>query len=63
MYAIRSYYGYLAVVRGYTAETGRIDHPLQERLDKIADRKATADKPPQPAVTDYRRLATRNNFV
>jgi len=49
---------YLAVVRGYTAETGVIDHPLQERLDRITDRKATADKPPQPAVTDYRRLAT-----
>jgi tRNA pseudouridine65 synthase len=49
---------YLAVVRGYTESTGRIDHPLQEQLDKMTDRRARRDKPPQPAVTEYRRLAT-----
>ncbi len=49
---------YLAVVRGYTEVSGVIDHPLQERPDKLSDRQARTDKPPQPAVTDYRRLAT-----
>jgi tRNA pseudouridine65 synthase len=49
---------YLAVVRGYTDPTGRIDHPLQEKHDKMTDRQAWRDKPPQTAVTQYRRLAT-----
>ncbi len=49
---------YLAVVRGFVDETGVIDHPLQEKLDRITDRKARQDKPPQAAVTEYRRLAT-----
>lgn len=49
---------YLAIVRGYTPESGVIDHPLKEKLDKIADRKARQDKPAQEAVTEYRRLAT-----
>lgn len=48
---------YRAVVRGYTADTGTIDHALQERLDKTTDARARPDKPPQPAVTDYRTLA------
>lgn len=49
---------YLAVVRGYTEEAGTIDHPLKEKLDKMTDRQARQDKPPQAAVTEYRRLAT-----
>lgn len=49
---------YLAVVRGYTDETGCIDHPLVETFDRMTDRLARRDKEPQPAVTDYRRLAT-----
>jgi tRNA pseudouridine65 synthase len=49
---------YLAVVRGYTALSGSIDHPLKERHDKMTDRRARKDKPPQPAVTEYHRLAT-----
>ncbi len=48
---------YLAVVRGYTDESGHIDYALKEKLDKITDAKAKKDKPPQEAVTDYRRLA------
>jgi tRNA pseudouridine65 synthase len=48
---------YLAVVRGYTEEEGRIDHPLEVRCDKMADQRADRDKPAQEAVTDYRRLA------
>ncbi len=39
---------YLAVVRGYTNESGHIDYPLRE----------DPDKPLQEAITDYRTLAT-----
>jgi tRNA pseudouridine65 synthase len=49
---------YLALVRGHTAEAETIDHPLVEEPDAIAGRLARPDKPPQPAVTRYRRLAT-----
>ena len=49
---------YYAVVRGYAPQEGIIEHPLKEKLDKIADRQARQDKPAQPAVTAFRRLAT-----
>ncbi|MBI5041318.1 MAG: tRNA pseudouridine(65) synthase TruC [Gammaproteobacteria bacterium] len=49
---------YLAVVRGYAAEQDRIDYPLREDLDRMTDARAQQDKPAQPAVTDYQRLAT-----
>ncbi|MEJ2456502.1 MAG: tRNA pseudouridine(65) synthase TruC [Candidatus Thiodiazotropha sp.] len=49
---------YLAVVRGYTEESGLIDYPLREKPDKMTDRQTQADKPAQSAVTAYRRLAT-----
>ncbi|MHC3994635.1 tRNA pseudouridine(65) synthase TruC [Thiomicrolovo sp. ZZH C-3] len=49
---------YLAVVRGYSDEEGRIDYPLKELLDKMTDAKARTDKEAQEAVTDYERLAT-----
>ena len=49
---------YLAVVRGYTAKAGLIDYALQERPDRMTDARAEPDKPAQPAVTGYRRLAT-----
>jgi len=49
---------YLAVVRGFTPESGRIDHPLKDCWDKMTDRKADRDKPARQAVTEYRRLAT-----
>ncbi len=49
---------YLAVVRGYTEEVAVIDYPLKEELDKMTDRQAQQDKPAQPAVTEYHRLAT-----
>ncbi|MDO5074202.1 MAG: tRNA pseudouridine(65) synthase TruC [Neisseria animaloris] len=48
---------YWAVVRGYLNGAGRIDYPLKEEADKIADLFADPDKPTQPAVTDYRCLA------
>jgi tRNA pseudouridine65 synthase len=50
---------YLAVVRGYCPGQGSIDYPLQEKLDRIADRdRARVDRPPQQALTHYQRLAT-----
>jgi len=49
---------YLAVVRGYTEERGRVDRPLQEPRDRMNDPRAAADKPAQDALTEYRRLAT-----
>jgi tRNA pseudouridine65 synthase len=49
---------YLAVVRGFCNESGEIDYPLLERLDKMTDAAATKNKPPQPAVTRYLRLYT-----
>lgn len=47
---------YLALVRGYADESGRIDYPLKEQLDKLSDAKADSDKAAQEAVTDYHRL-------
>jgi len=49
---------YLAVVRGYTLESDRLDYPLKEELDKKSDAKADQNKAAQEAVTSYRRLAT-----
>ncbi|MFC0820391.1 tRNA pseudouridine(65) synthase TruC [Moraxella marmotae] len=48
---------YLAVVRGIIG-SGRIDYPLKPRLDKIADKFANTDRPPENAITDYQVLAT-----
>ena len=49
---------YLALVRGYTEKAGLIDYALQEQQDRMTDALAEPDKPAQPAVTGYRRLAT-----
>lgn len=49
---------YHAVVRGYSPEEGYIDHALKEELDKYTDHQARQNKPPQSAMTLYRRLAT-----
>jgi tRNA pseudouridine65 synthase len=49
---------YLAVVRGFTSEADRIDHPLRDRWDKMTDQRADREKPGKDAVTDYKRLAT-----
>ena len=48
---------YLAVVRGYAPALGKVDHALTEKHDRIADKQARTDKPPQHALTHYRRLA------
>ena len=49
---------YLAIVRGFTEESGLIDYPLKEEPDKITDRLAALEKEAQEAVTVYDRLAT-----
>jgi len=44
---------YLAVVRGIPRDRQlRIDYPLREELDAVADRGADEDKPAQEAITD-----------
>lgn len=48
---------YLAVVRGYTGESGRIDQPLREP-GSSARGKTDKAGPEKDAVTEYRRLAT-----
>lgn len=53
---------YLAVVRGWPAEAGTIDHALARQFDDYG-RKYPADSPERaaaalPAVTEFRRLAT-----
>ena len=48
---------YLAVVRGWPAEAGLIDHPLAVVRDAY-EPAAAADAAPQPARTAWRRLAT-----
>ncbi len=47
---------YLAVVRGYADEQGRIDYALKEVLDKMTDAKAREDKAPQEAITEYEKI-------
>jgi tRNA pseudouridine65 synthase len=49
---------YIAVVRGYTDESGMIEHALTLKLDKIADKDSAKDKEAQEAATVYERLAT-----
>lgn len=47
---------YHAIVRGWTAVSGSIDHPLKEEWDEIADKFAQHDKLAQTAHTDYQTL-------
>ena len=49
---------YWAVVRGYIAEQGIIDHPIKPIADFKQDRQRVATKPPQDAVTEFTRLGT-----
>lgn len=48
---------YLAIVRGFTAEGDRIDHPLKDR-EKMTGQEEKGEKPGKPSITEYRRLAT-----
>lgn len=47
---------YIAVVRGYSADSGIIKHALKEKLDKIADKDSKV-KEAQEATTLYKTLA------
>ncbi|MEM8898915.1 MAG: pseudouridine synthase [Bacteroidota bacterium] len=49
---------YLAVVRGYTQEEENIDYPLSPMWDKRTGKRKREAKPPQEAITYYRRIAT-----
>jgi len=49
---------YYALTRGHLLNEGVIDHPLKEKLDKIGDKGANPDKPPQSAQTYYRTVET-----
>ncbi|WP_246167742.1 tRNA pseudouridine(65) synthase TruC [Propionivibrio limicola] len=49
---------YLAIVRGYPDEAGRIDHPLTRQFDDYEFRKSAGTAEAQEAVTTFRRLAT-----
>lgn len=49
---------YLAIVRGFTGEGDRIDHPLQDRWDKMNGVEEKGNRPEKHAVTEYHRLAT-----
>ncbi len=49
---------YICVVRGYTDKFGSIDHPLKEKLDKIADRDAKTDREAKEAITHYETLTS-----
>jgi len=50
--------GYLALVRGYLHESGTLDYPLKEILDKIADKKADPNKEAQEAITQWANVLT-----
>ena len=47
---------YLAVVRGWPPESGRIDHPIRNERDEYGD--VAPDAEAQAAVTEFRRFAT-----
>lgn len=49
---------YIAIVRGYLADSGRIEYALKHKLDKIADKYTSPNKAPESAITDYACLAT-----
>lgn len=48
---------YHALLRGWLQQSGTLDYPLVEELDKIADKFATEARDAQPAMTDYHALA------
>ena len=48
---------YWAVTRGHGPTNQFIDRPLKEKRDRVTDKKAVRDKPPQEAQTSVRTLA------
>ncbi|WP_035055440.1 pseudouridine synthase [Andreprevotia chitinilytica] len=49
---------YLAIVRGWLPEEGRIDHPLTRQADDYGHVLTMGDPVVQDAITDFRRLAS-----
>ncbi|MDK2124301.1 pseudouridine synthase [Parachitinimonas caeni] len=49
---------YWAIVRGWPAEIGEVDHALSRRVDDLEWLGESVEGGPQPAQTRYRRLAT-----
>ena len=47
---------YLAIVRGYTDDTGTIDHLLKDKFDKIAHRDISQELEGKEAITHYKTL-------
>lgn len=48
---------YLAIVRGFTEDNGKIDYALKEMADRKADHAIDPNKPPQEAHTEYEKIA------
>jgi len=48
---------YLAVVRGYLPDSGRIDHPVKKIKDRYLRQPTDPDKTSYPAVTEFKCLA------
>ncbi|MCU4676961.1 tRNA pseudouridine(65) synthase TruC [Catenovulum sp. 2E275] len=44
---------YFAIVRGHLNDSGVIDYPLVEQLDKMTDKKANQQQPAKEAITEY----------
>jgi tRNA pseudouridine65 synthase len=49
---------YLAVARGVVPEAGNIVYPLAEETDACDDPRTCQDRAAQPAITEFRRLAS-----
>ena len=49
---------YQAIVRGYIAQSGVIDHPIKPTADFKSDKEKVALKPAQEAITTFQRLGT-----
>ena len=47
---------YEAIVRGHPPASGVWNEPLLERHDKMTDRLANSDKPPQAAITEFQTI-------
>ena len=48
---------YLALVRGYSPESGVIDHALKDKADPMLDKRRSKPAEARPARTSYRQLA------
>ncbi|WP_448549293.1 tRNA pseudouridine(65) synthase TruC [Thalassotalea fusca] len=49
---------YFALTRGHLIDSGVIDHPLKEKLDKLGDKFVNTDKAAQEAISYYESIIT-----